>query len=392
MTTTPLPAARARAPLWVRGTRALEVAALVVIGIAVLVEFVIAATRSSPAGFASAAVIAAGVVVGYRCRPWAGLALVAVAPVVAAVTGWLPIHNWSIACFAGFLFALRGLPGLPTGLVVGVANLASVGWYYQTLSIHTNAEASIAAAAALALAATGSAIHSQRLYTAELEQRSREAIATREAAVDRSVAQERLRIARDLHDSIGHEIAVVSMHLGAAEVHLATDPAATAADLDAARAGVRSVLRETQDILRVLRVGEEGASLAPTPNHGRVAALVESYRAAGLDIDAELSGFDRPLPTGTSTAVFRIVQESLTNAERHGEGPVSLRADVGERSVVVEVVNLRRTDGRDTSGGGRGLVGMRERAESAGGQLVTRDDGRIFSVRAELPTLEQEDS
>lgn len=389
MTTASASPSRPRIPVWVRGTRVLEVAALVVIGIAIGVEFVIAGIAASPAGLISAAVMAVGTVVGYRYQSHVGLGLIAVGPLVAAFTGWVPTNNWSIACFAAFLLTLRGLPGLLAGLVVGAANLAAVGWYRGTLALEANPEASIAAAAALALAASGSAIRGQRQYFGELEQRAQDAITTREAAVDRSVAQERLRIARDLHDSVGHEIAVVSMRLGEAEVHLATDPSAAAADLTAARAAVQSVLRETQDILRVLRIGSEQAALTPTPGHGRVAALVDSYRAAGLDIDVELSGLDRPLPTGTSTAVFRIVQEALTNAERHGEGPVSLRVNISDETVTIEAVNLRRTDGRDTSGGGNGLVGMRERAESTGGHLVTHDDGRIFSVRAQLPTSER---
>lgn len=379
-----------RTPLWVRGTRALELAALVVIGLALGVEFAIAGAAMDAAGLASAAVMAAGVLVARWFRPYLGLGLVAAGPVVAALSGWPPIHNWSIACFAAFLLTLRGLPGLLTGLVVGLANLAAVGWYAGTLSVETNSEASIAAAAALALAASGSAIHGQRRYFGELEQRNREAIAAREAAVERSVAEERVRIARDLHDSIGHEIAVVSMHLGAAEVHLEADLAAAAGDLRAARAGVQSVLRETQEILRVLRVGAESDALAPTPDHGRVAVLVESYRAAGLEIDARLTGLEHQLPKGTSTAVFRIVQEALTNAERHGQGPISLRVDVCAELVSIEAVNLRRADGRDTAGGGNGLVGMRERAESAGGSLITQDDGRVFSVRAQLPADERD--
>lgn len=378
-----------RAPLWVRGTRVLEVIALVVIGVATLVEFVAAGVARSPAGLMAAAVIGAGTVIGYRYQPYLGLALVAFAPLLAAVTGWLPIHNWSIACFAAFLLTLRGLPGLLTGFVVGTANLAAVGLYVGTLSVVTNAEASIAAAAALALAASGSAIRGQRQYFGELERRTRDAITTREAAIDRSVAEERLRIARDLHDSVGHKIAVVSMHLGAAQVHLPCDPDAAASDLDAARGEVQSVLRETQEILRVLRVGAERTTLTPTPQHDRIPDLVESYRRAGLEIDAHLEGLDRSLPQATSTATFRIVQEALTNAERHGEGPVSVRVDATNKTITIEVVNLRRTDGLDTSGGGNGLVGMRERAESVGGTLAPSDDGRIFTIRANLPATQE---
>ena len=83
------------------------------------------------------------------------------------------------------------------------------------------------------------------------------------------------------------------------------------------------------------------------------------------------------------------MQEALTNAERHGEGPVSVRVDATNKTITIEVVNLRRTDGLDTSGGGNGLVGMRERAESVGGTLAPSDDGRIFTIRANLPATQE---
>jgi signal transduction histidine kinase len=377
-----------RMPVWVRGTRVLEIVTLVVLGLAVLVEYLVALREGSLAGLVAAAVVSLAVILSYRIQPYAALVLFALGPLVASALGWLPTHNWSIACFGAFLLTLRGLPGLLTGVVIAAANLGAVGWYGGTLSVQANAEASIAAAAGLLMAASGSAIRGQRQYFEELSARTQEAIATRAAVAERSVAQERVRIARDLHDSIGHEIAVVSMHLGAAQVHLATDPDAASADLDAARAGVQAVLAETQDILRVLRVGADAETLAPTPDHGRLPALVESFRGAGVPVETHLTGLERTLPTGTSTAVFRIVQEALTNAERHGQGGIALRVDVGPDAVTIDVVNLRRTDGRDTSGGGNGLVGMRERATSAGGRLTAHVDGTVFSVRAELPATE----
>ncbi|MDQ7991621.1 MAG: histidine kinase [Propionicimonas sp.] len=368
----------------------LELVMLVVLALATGVEAAIAIVQRNPGGLLAAAVIAAGVVVGYRLQPYVGLALVAASPLVAAAVGWLPIHNWSMACFAVLLLTLRGLPGLVSGLVAGAASLAAVGWYAGTLSVNDNPEASIAAAAVLACAATGSAIRGQRQYLAELEQRTRDAIATRQAAMDRSVAEERVRIARDLHDSVGHKIAVVSMHLGAAEVHLPPDAGAAAADLVAARAGVQSVLRETQEILRVLRVAGDAASVAPTPDHGQIPDLVDSLRSAGLEVDARLSGLERELAPTTSAAAHRITQEALTNAEKHGTGPVSLRVDASGDQVSIEVVNLRRAGGQDTAGGGHGVVGMRERAESAGGRLEVRSDETVFSVRAWLPAAEED--
>lgn len=373
-----------RAPLWAHGTRLLEITTVLVIATATLVEFAVAIIAANVAGLVSAGLIAVGTLIGYRYHPRIGLGLVAVAPLLAAVTGWPPIHNWSIACFVVLLLTLRGLPGLLTGVVVGAANLAAVGWYAGSLSVVTNSEASIAAGAALAFAAAGSAIRGQRQYFGELEQRTQDAIATRQVVVDRSIAEERLRIARDLHDSIGHQIAVVSMHLGAAQVHLPSDPQAATSDLDAARTAVQSVLKETQGILQVLRVGPE-PTLAPTPHHGRIPDLVESYRFAGCELDAHLVGLDQPLSQAVSTATFRVVQEALTNAERHGDGPVSLRVEVTSHAVSIEAVNRLRSDGQDTSGGGNGLVGMSERVASVGGTLVTGAQGQAFTIRASLP-------
>ncbi|MFT3860278.1 sensor histidine kinase [Micropruina sp.] len=360
---------------------------LVVIGLATAVELANAIVEQSPGGLLAAAVIAAAVVVGYRIQPYLGLALVAASPLVAAAVGWPPIHNWSMACFAVLLLTLRGLPGLVSGLLAGLASLLAVGWYAGTLSVNDNPQASIAAAAVLACAATGSAIRGQRQYLAELEQRTHDAIAARQVAVDRSVAEERVRIARDLHDSVGHKIAVLSMHLGSAEVHLPPGAEAAAADLAAARVAVQSVLRETQEILRVLRVAGDSASVAPTPDHSQIPDLVNSVEAAGLDVDARLTGLQRPLVPTVSAAAYRITQESLTNAHKHGAGPVSLRVDVTDEQVSIEVANLRRADALETAGGGHGVVGMQERAASAGGWLEVRVDETVYTVLAWLPVV-----
>jgi signal transduction histidine kinase len=159
--------------------------------------------------------MAAGV--GFGCwRPRVGLVLVAASPLAASLAGAEPIFFWSIACFAAFLFTLRGLPGLLTGIVIGAANLTAAGLASGSIAPSVDPGASIGAFVALVASAAGSAIVGHRKYWFELEQRTREAIATREAAVKRSVAEERVRIARDLHDSVGHKIAVVGDDLPAA--------------------------------------------------------------------------------------------------------------------------------------------------------------------------------
>lgn len=365
---------------------------VVIIGLTITVELITLAQAGFPAGgCASLTLVAAGVATSYR-RPYTGLLVVATAPLVAAVTGWTTTATWSIACFSALVCTLRGLPGLPVALLVATANLVAVGLPEGTVLPSQNPWASIAAAWALIMSAAGSAIYGHRRYWFELERRTREALSTRESAVRRSVAEERVRIARDLHDSVGHRIAVLSMHLGSAEVHLPEGAEGARADLVAARTDVQSVLAEIQQILRILRDGTDASSLAPTAQHGRIPDLVASFRAAGVAIEASLPDLSHPLPPHISAAAFRITQEALTNAHRHGTGPVSLRLGISDDgTLTIEVVNLRRPTSTAQAGSvenrvvGNGLVGMRERALSAGGHVEARADGRLFWVRAELP-------
>jgi signal transduction histidine kinase len=385
--TVPAPRSRAGTAFWNRLPRVLERTVLVIVALALSVQVVIVVEAGNPVGGWLAIVLSsAGIGVRHR-DPHLGLGLTAAAPVGAALLGWDPIASWSLACFVAFLLTLRSLPGLLTGAVVGAANLTASWISLGTALPSQNPGASIAACAAFVTASAGSAIRGHRQYWSELERRTAQAIATREAAVNRSVAEERVRIARDLHDSVGHQIAVVNMRLGAAEVHLPADAEASRADLGAARAAVQEVLRETQQILQVLRVGTEEQTVAPTPGHALLPDLIASFREAGLEVEATLPEQPLDLPPAVGAAVYRIAQESLTNAQKYGTGSASilLERTPGER-IVVEVVNPR-TDAarRGSSPGGNGIIGMRERAAAAHGSLQVRADGHLFWVRAELP-------
>ncbi|TQL01836.1 signal transduction histidine kinase [Cellulomonas sp. SLBN-39] len=377
-----------RAPLGVRGVRWLDVTTRVVIVLALAVTPVhVLETAGGAAGWLSLALSGAGfVLVGPR--PRLALVLVAGAPVLGALLGAQPLPLWTVTCFTAFLLTLRGTSGLLVASVVVVANTAATFFTSWTFVVETNPEVAVAPFAGLAAAGAGSALRSQRQYWTALEARARDALASRQAAVDRSVAEERVRIARDLHDGVGHRIAVVSMHLGAAEVHLPPGADAARADVTAARGAVQQVLRETQQILHVLRVGADDGTVAPTPGHERIPALVEAFVAAGVRVDADLPDLSRSLPPEVSAAAFRIVQEALTNAQRHGTGTVWLRVALAD-AVRIEVVNVRAARSAAT-GGGHGLVGMRERAASAGGRLDARADGETFRVRAELPAVPAE--
>lgn len=376
-------------PMWTQGPRLLENTLFVIMGLALTVEFVRLLADDNPIGGWVSLVASAVGVASIRRFPAFALLAVSAGPIAGAGLGWDPITTWSVACFAALILALRGLPAVLTGVVVSAAVLTASGLAWGSIVPSVNPGASIGAFAALVTTTAGSSIRAHRKYWFELEHRTQDAVMTRAAAVDRAIAEERVSIARDLHDSVGHHIAVVSMHLGAAEVHLPASAEAARTDLESARSGIQEVLRETQQILKVLRVDGDSDPGAPTANHHRIAELVDTFSAAGMEIESSLPGPDLEMSPSTSAAAFRIVQEALTNANRHGTGAVSLTLTVPRRGeVVIEIVNVRSKDRKPdigSHGGGRGLIGMKERATSIGGTLDAGAEGELFWVKARLP-------
>lgn len=217
-------------------------------------------------------------------------------------------------------------------------------------------------------------------------QRRAEARERREREERLSIAEERTRIARELHDSAGHAINTILVQAGAARVLHERDPARSKAAVEA----IESLARETiEDIDRIVgSLREDGpAERAPLPGLDRIADLVAHQRAAGFAVELhEQADGDRPPPPAVGRAAFRIAQEALTNAARHGSGPAELTLDRHPDRLELTVVNpVSATPVPSRPGGGLGLVGMRERAQLLGGSLEAgAADGR-FRVRAVLP-------
>ncbi|MEV0173670.1 sensor histidine kinase [Streptomyces sp. NPDC050803] len=227
----------------------------------------------------------------------------------------------------------------------------------------------------VAVVALGSVRHGRVAY-AEEEARLR-------------ATEERLRIARELHDVIGHNISMINVQSGAALHRLKKDPAQAEAALSAIKAGSRETLQELRATLDVLRRVDEDAPRAPAPSLARADALVASAKLAGLAVRVERIGAERALPARVDLAAYRIVQESLTNAARHsGAGQVTLRLAYGDRelTVTVEDDGLGGAARPAQAGGGSGVAGMTERARALGGELTAgpRPEGG-FAVRARLP-------
>lgn len=218
---------------------------------------------------------------------------------------------------------------------------------------------------------------------AELEERARRAERDAERERRLAAAEERMRIARDLHDSAGHAISVILVHAGDGRLRAARDPAGARAAFETIEDVARETVGEIDQLVRMLRE-DSGDSVDLPAGVAALDGLVARHRDAGLDVTATESGARRPLPPAVDQGAYRILQEALTNAARHGGGRAHVHVAFGDGGLELAVANpLGPVRG---NGAGHGIVGMRERAALLGGRLrADRVDGR-FEVRAWLPT------
>ena len=237
-----------------------------------------------------------------------------------------------------------------------------------------------------AAAAVGVAVRSQRAAVEAAEARARQAEATREEEAERRVTDERLRIARELHDVVAHHISVINVQAGVARHLLDAQPEQARSALTTIREASRTVLAEMSTVLGLLRTGEDEVPTAPAPGLDQVGALVDSLRGAGLRVTATGTGDPRPLPQLADLAAYRVVQESLTNALKHGDGAAELRLQHRPDAVSIEVRNRPGPGGPAAAGGGHGLLGMRERVTAVGGRFAAGPDpDGVFTVRVTVP-------
>ena len=198
--------------------------------------------------------------------------------------------------------------------------------------------------------------------------------------------QERNRIARELHDVIGHTLTVSLLHVQSARLAVEHDPADAARALAEAERLGRECLAEVRTTVGMLREDDAADRTAPLPGAGGLPALVEQYRSAGANVTLTVDGDVAGLPATTSLAVYRIAQEALTNAAKHAPGaPTDVRLRVSAGKVTL-TADSRTVPVKGTSGGaGLGVLSMRERAESVGGSCEAGPGGRGWLVQARLP-------
>jgi signal transduction histidine kinase len=341
-----------------------------------------ASVRPFDAGAAALVIASALALAARRTRPVAVLAVVFGILLAYLATGYPEGPIWLTLIIAYFTAVVRG------HRLVGLA--AAIAVFGIFLLIHpllgrgpAPSAAGLAAAAAWPLVILGAAeaVRIRRVRAAE-------AARIREEEALRRASDERLRMARELHDSLGHYLSMISVQSGVALNLNPGLPGQVAESLSAIRQASKEGLRELRSVLRILRQDGEPAPHAPPPALARLGDLVFHAAAAGLQVRAETGGTVRELPFGVDQAAFRIVQEALTNVTRHaGTDSATVRVRYGEHDLTVQVDD----DGRGCNDGlpppgGSGIAGMRERAAALGGELHAGPRrGGGFRVTATLP-------
>jgi signal transduction histidine kinase len=340
-----------------------------------------------------------------------GYALVLVHTLPLAARRWFPGAVLALCVASGLAIAALGLPPETLGVAILVAVYSVAAYSGRRAALAGLAAAAVGSLAVqltpgrfqnptpvtntLVIAAAwllGYFVGVRRAYIAELEERTAELEQAREELARRAVTEERLRLARELHDVVAHSMSVIAVQSGVG-AHIAdTQPEEAGKALAAIEATSRATLEELRRLLGVLRQDSEPqASLSPVPGLADLDSLLAEVAKAGLAVKLQVHGTRPPLPAGVDLSAYRIVQEALTNVVKHA-GPARAQVVVGyhDRDVTVEILDDGRGAATSTGGGragtGHGLIGMRERVAAFGGDLEAGPgpDGG-FRVAARLP-------
>ena len=336
------------------------------------------------------AVVAAAPIVWRRRWPLGMLAAAIAAVVVASAIDERGLFGGQLVVLAVVLLfavgAWSGRPRLAALVVLTLAALVVAG------SLHDGNGVASATASAVALVVlpvvAGYATRTRRQYVAEVEARLAAAERDRDERARLAVAEERQRLARELHDVVAHHVSLIGVQAGAARVALERSPERAAAALAAIESSSRAAVGELGQLLEVLAPREGLAP--PQPGLHALPALIDRWRAAGVAVDARLSGDPAGVAPTVSLCCYRLVEEALTNVARHSTAATaSVHVAIGP-TISLEVTDPGPARVSSTAGTGRGLVGMRERVASCAGTLETgaQPDGsfRVAATMAAVPS------
>jgi signal transduction histidine kinase len=324
-----------------------------------------------------------------RVAPTTTVAVVAVAGTVEAVAGvplqspLNPVIAAVIAAYSLFVHATAHRAVAGGGLLLAAIATQSASQHQELGSF---AWATVLMAG---VAAVGWTVRSRTERVGHLEQEALDLERLREEQAREAVAQERARIARELHDVVSHSISVIAIQAQAVARRLGPGHDREVEDLRAVESTARQAMVEMRRLLGVLRADGEALPLAPQPGLSQLPALVDRAAKAGLHVEVCTTGTPAPLPAGLDLTAYRVVQEALTNTLKHASArtaSVSLGYTSSELRLIVEDDGCGSRTGATAAGGGHGLIGMAERVSFYGGLLQTGPlDGRGFRVDVRLP-------
>ena len=258
---------------------------------------------------------------------------------------------------------------------------AAIVGYWDTDTV----DLSFVAIVLIVVWALGVVVGDRNAYARDLEQRTRELEAARHALADQAVAAERSRIARELHDVVAHAMSVITVQAGVGGHLISSRPQRAAEALGVIEKTGREALAELRRMLVVLRSTDAERGHEPQPGVGELPHLFESARAAGVHVEFEQRGLRQELPPGLDLAVYRVVQEGLTNVAKHADGaPAIVLLHFDTSQLVVQVSDHGRTT-PDAVTPGQGLTGMAERVALYDGLLETASGPDGFRVTATFP-------
>ncbi len=326
--------------------------------------------------------------------PLAALALTTVGGLVVAPVGLLltPLVM-APAAVAAYALAVRDERRAAVAIPVSAALLVSTAPFAETLSWQDVTRLGTVAAVPLVAGVLGWSVQNRRAYLGAVEERARRAEKSRESEARRRVAEERVRIARELHDLVAHQITLANAQAMVAAQVFDVRPEQTRESLEDVIETTRNALDDLRATVGLLRQsGDAVAPAEPVPGLSRLPTLLESFRRAGLEVSVDEEGTARPLPPGVDLTAYRIIQEALTNVTKHagsGDARVGLVWSRDRLTITVadDGTNVRPAPDRPP---GFGLIGMRERAAAVGGQLSARrrpEGGFLVSTDLPLPAV-----
>jgi signal transduction histidine kinase len=368
-------------------TRTIDIAIAAALTAAMVAEVI--AAHLEPLWLSVPVFAVGGIVLLWRRTHPIAVAVVNVAGMVGLAAAGFSLHSpvtpfvvlfviaWSIGAYASGPARFLGIVVLLAGVWASMAVDVARGTDHYSVSDYPWVGALVAMPWLVGLA-----FGTRTVRLAEAETRATRLEREREAAI----AEERARIARELHDVIAHSVSVMTVQAGAAEEMLKRDPQAAVEPVRAVQETGRQALVEMKRLVGMLRERDDELGLAPQPGVDAIGELVANVREAGLPVDLDVEGVPRRLPPGVDISAYRIVQEALTNALKHARAAqATVRLRYGPDDLAIEVVD----DGAGPNGngaGGHGLVGMRERVAVFGGDFAAGPgDAGGFAVRARLP-------